>query len=327
MMNDIKLSIAIPTYNRCELLRQTLDSVMCQVNEYVEVIVSDNASIDGTQEMMKEYCNIHNVSYYRNDENLGMDRNFLTCLQRAKGQYVHLLSDDDILLPGAINKLLYFIEHENPDYINLNSFTYSTDVFNPCDMKPPRIQLDEDLITCDKSLFMGYIGVYITYISATVIKREHFVQLSNPEKYFGTYFLHAHLVFDMLRNNKSKIVVTKDAYLAAKNNNSGGFNLYEVWIKQYKKLLLETAVRNGFDKKLMKRMYVNDVNGFIRDSILKYSVTENTYEMEKRTILFRTTYMYPSVWVKTYKYAILPGRILKRIYYKKRKKGRKSIKS
>lgn len=323
MKSDIKLTIAIPTYNRCDLLRQTLNSVIEQLVEGIEIIVSDNASTDGTEEMVKEYCKKTNIRYFRNSKNLGMDKNFLNCLKNAEGEYIHLLSDDDILLPGAIKKILFLIEREEPDYINLNSFTYSTEEYNPREKKLPRIRLEEDIITSDKKLYIGYLGVYITYISATIIKRSNYIKINNPEKYIGTYFLHAHLVLDTLKDNKSKVIITKDAYLAAKNNNSGGFNLYEVWIKQYKKLLLETAVRNGFDYHKMRNIYVDDINGFIKDSILKYSVTDNNYEMKHRWILFRYTYMYPKVWVKTYKYAILPRFILRKIYMQKRKNRRK----
>lgn len=319
-MTDTILTIAIPTYNRCGLLRMTLDSVMEQWVEGVEIIVSDNGSTDDTQNMMRDYCKNHNICYYRYAENYGMDKNFLNCIKKSNGKYVHLLSDDDILLPGAVEKILGIIEKEKPDYINLNSVTYSTKKYEPERKHIPRMKLVEDLVSYNKKEYMEILGVYITYISATIIKKINFERIINPEKYFGTHFLHAHLVLDMLRENTSKVVITREAYLAAKNNNSGGFNLYEVWIKQYKKLLLETAVRNGFDYSQMKNIYVKDVNGFIRDSILKYSVTENRYDMSQKWILFRYTYMYPSIWIKTYKYALLPKFILRYIYQRKRRK-------
>ncbi|HIW80358.1 MAG TPA: glycosyltransferase [Candidatus Acetatifactor stercoripullorum] len=321
MQKEIRLTIAIPTYNRCDLLHRTLESVMTQWSDCIEVIVSDNASTDGTEAMMEAYSQEKKVRYFRNPENLGMDKNFLKCLQLARGEYIHLLSDDDILLPGAVAKILSLIESERPNYINLNSFTYSTDLYNPNEKKNPRINVKEDIVTKDKKTYMELIGVYITYISATIIRKSDFLKIQKPERYFGTYFLHAHLVLEILKEKTSKVVITRDAYIAAKNNNSGGFNLYEVWIKQYKNLLLSTAVRNGFDRKMMKNIYVNDVNGFIKDSILKYSVTDNAYEMSHRSILFRYTYMYPEVWIKTYKYALLPRFILKKIYARKRKKG------
>ena len=129
--SDIWLTIAIPTYNRCDLLRQTIESVLNQRIDGIEVIVSDNASTDSTKAMMEKFCQESDIRYFCNSENLGMDRNFLNCLQKARGEYIHLLSDDDILLPGAVEKIMSLIEQEKPGYINLNSYTYSTIGNNP----------------------------------------------------------------------------------------------------------------------------------------------------------------------------------------------------
>ncbi|MBQ8434534.1 MAG: glycosyltransferase family 2 protein, partial [Oscillospiraceae bacterium] len=120
-----KLSVCIPTYNRSKLLKLTLDSVLAQINDEVELIVCDNASSDNTQELMNEYVSKYNISYYRSDKNRGMDYNFLQCLKNATGEYIQLLSDDDVLLPGAIEKLLNLISKYKPIYINLNSYTYN----------------------------------------------------------------------------------------------------------------------------------------------------------------------------------------------------------
>ena len=174
MEKEIKLTIAVPTYNRCKLLKVALDSIIAQWRDDIEVYVSDNASSDGTEEMMKEYCAKYPIQYVRNSENLGADRNFLNCFRMGKGKYVHLLSDDDLLLPGAVERIIRYIEKE-PDYINLNSYTYFTDVFDPEDRKPPRIKLEKDLITLDKKEYMRHIGCYITYVSAIVSKNMGFL--------------------------------------------------------------------------------------------------------------------------------------------------------
>jgi len=312
-----KLSVCIPTYNRSKLLKLTLDSVLAQINDEVEIIVCDNASSDNTQELMNEYVSKYNISYYRSDKNRGMDYNFLQCLKNATGEYIQLLSDDDVLLPGAIEKLLNLISKYKPIYINLNSYTYNGE-YNPEEKKPPRMALENNLITNNKDEYINKIGVYITYISATCIRRKDFLKLENPEKYMGTYFLHAHCVLDILKkDNETPVIITKDAFLAAKNNNSGHFNLYKVWVYEYKKLLLSTAVNSGFSKKVMKNIYIN---GFIRDSILKYRSVDNDYQMSKSYFLFKHTFMYPSVWIKTYKYAFLPKGIVRKIYYRKRRK-------
>lgn len=311
-----KLSVCIPTYNRSELLKQTLESVLCQINDEVEIVVCDNASSDDTYKVINEYIKKNTISYYRNKKNMGMDYNFLQCLRNATGEYIQLLSDDDILLPGAINKLLEIIKKYQPSYINLNSYTYNGE-YDPTHKKTPRIALKDDLITNNKDVYISKIGVYITYISATCIRKEDFLKLQQPEKYIGSYFLHAHCVFNILNNDSNgTVIITKDAFLAAKNNNSGYFNLYKVWVYEYKKLLLSTAVKNGFSKKLMRKIYIDDINGFIRASILKYRSVNNNYQMNQSYLLLKCTFCYPSVWLKTYKYAFLPQLIVKRIYYR-----------
>lgn len=79
--------------------------------EQIEIIVSDNASSDGTGEYMTELVKkAENISYYRNTENVGPDKNFLNCFDKAMGEYVLLLGDDDFLLPMAVEHLLDTLE-------------------------------------------------------------------------------------------------------------------------------------------------------------------------------------------------------------------------
>ncbi len=67
-----QLSICIPTYNRKECLSQCLESIIKQsVFNDIEIIISDNASTDGTFDIIKEYCDkFSNISYFRNSENI-----------------------------------------------------------------------------------------------------------------------------------------------------------------------------------------------------------------------------------------------------------------
>jgi glycosyltransferase involved in cell wall biosynthesis len=102
------LSVAIPTFNRVDKLKKCLESLLAEIaGKPVELLVSDNASQDGTQAYMEEICREHpEVTYIRNSENVGPDRNFLNCYNRASGEYVYLLGDDDVLLPGAMDAIL-----------------------------------------------------------------------------------------------------------------------------------------------------------------------------------------------------------------------------
>lgn len=102
-----KVTIGIPTFNRKDYLKKTLDSVIGQDYPNIEIIVSDNASSDGTEEVVRSYCRQYdNIVYYRYPQNMGFRLNWKNCLDLATGKYCLLLSDDDILEDGAIKRMV-----------------------------------------------------------------------------------------------------------------------------------------------------------------------------------------------------------------------------
>lgn len=101
-----RVSVAIPTFNRLELLKRSVRSVLSQKYSNLELIISDNASTDGTQEYLNsiEDCR---VKVILNAENAGMVPNWDCCLQAASGFYFLLMSDDDALIDErAIEKFV-----------------------------------------------------------------------------------------------------------------------------------------------------------------------------------------------------------------------------
>ena len=94
--NKPLVSICIPTYNRYEHLKMTIDSIVEQrefLDGRVEIVINDNASDDKTSDIGKEYSTKYeNVLYYRNTENV-KDKNFPICLSRANGVLRKLNND------------------------------------------------------------------------------------------------------------------------------------------------------------------------------------------------------------------------------------------
>lgn len=89
-----RVTVAIPTFNRLELLKRSVESARSQGYEDLEIIISDNASTDGTQEYLQSLSDPR-VKVLLNAENLGMVANWGRCLNSATGAYFLLLSDDD----------------------------------------------------------------------------------------------------------------------------------------------------------------------------------------------------------------------------------------
>lgn len=95
-------SVMVPTYNRSRYLRKTLESVLSQDPgpAEMEIEVVDNCSSEGDPEAIVREVGKGRVRFYRQASNLGMTANWNTCIQRARGQWVHLLHDDDMVMPG-----------------------------------------------------------------------------------------------------------------------------------------------------------------------------------------------------------------------------------
>jgi glycosyltransferase involved in cell wall biosynthesis len=100
-------SVMIPTYNReKDYLAQTLESVLTQDPglEYMQIEVIDNCSTEGNPEALVKAIGKGRVNFYRQHKNVGAVQNANTCVSRSIGKWVHILHDDDIVLPGFYTK-------------------------------------------------------------------------------------------------------------------------------------------------------------------------------------------------------------------------------
>lgn len=97
-MEKLKLSVIICTYNRANLLPEALDSVLSQKTDFdFEIIVGDDASTDGTRNLLNEYQRKHpdKIVLSLMETNSGIGANWATALMKAQGKYVAFLDDDD----------------------------------------------------------------------------------------------------------------------------------------------------------------------------------------------------------------------------------------
>ncbi|WP_027669195.1 glycosyltransferase family 2 protein [Rhizobium leguminosarum] len=113
-MSGIKLSICIPTYNREAYLRNAL--TYCE-NDYkfdfpFEIVICDNASTDGTQQVVEEFIGRGlPIRYYKRESNAGAAANVTSALRLGKGEYVVYLADDDILIADAVADTVRYLDN------------------------------------------------------------------------------------------------------------------------------------------------------------------------------------------------------------------------
>ena len=121
-----KISICIPTYNRATSLTNCLESIAIAGKDYIglfEICVSDNGSDDETRNVVNSAAEFLEITYHVNHANLGIPRNFVKVVSLAKGEFVWLIGDDDLLLPDTFGRLLPLLnDNKAVDFFYLNSF-------------------------------------------------------------------------------------------------------------------------------------------------------------------------------------------------------------
>lgn len=100
-------SVMIPTHNCAGYLRQTLASVLSQDSgpDVMQIEVVDDASTMDDPEVVVREMGAGRVAFHRQAVNVGHTANFQTCLERSRGQIVHLLHGDDAVQPGFYEKM------------------------------------------------------------------------------------------------------------------------------------------------------------------------------------------------------------------------------
>lgn len=205
-----KLSICIPTYNRMNYLKKALDSIIMQLGENndVEIVISDNASTDQTEELVNFYKKrINNINYYRQSKNIGADLNFLKVVELARGEYCWFLGSDDKLVDGALDLVLKEIDKNYEIYLcnriecdkNYNKLVYRKWLkVNGEANKVYDLSNRKDLIKYLDSCYS--IGALFSYLSSLIFKREIWCSINFDKSYIGTAYSHVYMLMSFLKN-------------------------------------------------------------------------------------------------------------------------------
>lgn len=121
-MEEIKLSICIPIYNRAKELNNLLENLLIEAeNEKIQIVISDNASQDEIEEVILKYKNVFkNFKYIKNEKNMGFDTNLDKVINYSDGEYIWLMGSDDLITENAIAELQNEIKNKKFDIYILN---------------------------------------------------------------------------------------------------------------------------------------------------------------------------------------------------------------
>jgi hypothetical protein len=108
------VSIVVPTYNRAGLVEQTIDSVLAQDYEPLELLVLDDGSSDETPAILARYAERHPDRFrWDRHENMGQARTLNKGFEMSRGEVLGYLSSDDLLAPDAVSRLLGALQSDD----------------------------------------------------------------------------------------------------------------------------------------------------------------------------------------------------------------------
>ena len=106
----VRVSVAMISYNGAEFLRGQVESVLEQLGQEDELVVSDDGSTDGTTDILQEYQSLDGRVRLLSGPRQGIKKNVQHVLQETRGRYIFLADQDDVWLPGKVERVLKAFE-------------------------------------------------------------------------------------------------------------------------------------------------------------------------------------------------------------------------
>ncbi len=292
-MDGPRITVAIPTWNRHAFLAASLASLQAQCAQLapgsVEVLVSDNASSDPTPAVVERAQAAGlGIRYLRNAENIGADRNFAQCFNEARGEYILMLGDDDMLLDGVLALLLERTAQARFGVICMRPYGYDHDRL----AEYPGDGGDEKTFA-DPGEFVATAGQLVTFISSCLINKSVLGGL-DAGQFVGSYLLHVHLLLRAALAVRCNLLISRYC-VACKRNNSGGYPVVEVFthnlgavLDQYRAVGLSAPAIRAFERRMLLRFHPGLVLGLRRSRADGVDRARALYESRfARYVLYR----------------------------------------
>jgi abequosyltransferase len=193
-MSFVQLSICISTINRADFIRKTLDSIVPQVTDEVELIIVDSSSDTATEAVVRSFeAQSGNLRYLRSK--VGFAEAYSKAVELARGDYCWLFTDDDLLKPGAVSAVLEE-SRKNYSLILVNSEVRNENLRTCVEVR--RVPLLDNRVyspePMEQDKLLADTGMYLTFIGAVVIQRALWNQRIRQED-FRSMFIHMIVIF------------------------------------------------------------------------------------------------------------------------------------
>ncbi len=304
----IYLSICVPTYNRKKLLRRCLESIylnLKSLNNSCEVIVADNSFKAMNINEIKTYKKkFRNFKYIKNVRNINLNGNLRKLISIAKGKYLHILSDDDILLESYYHTISKNLKKKfGILYLNPIGFYNDKNIYK-------LFEKNNEIKGLSQINFLKKTNFNLIYLSSCIfnknyVRKEIFSEIKNSN------ILQTYLFSDCLFKDNKNIYSERYNIGYQKNNESALLN-YQLFISDYfyfinylvrnkkinlknKNYLLSSTLKNYYSYIFLIQILRNK-----NTRIFKKSLDEKYREFKLYNVLFRYVDLFPRIIIIPY---------------------------
>jgi len=168
------VTIGLPVYNGMPYLRAAVESLLKQDYANLEIVISDNASTDGTREYCQALAQVHpRVHYYRNEQNVGALRNFRLVLERAQGEFFMWAAHDDKLGEHYVSELSKRLDEHPTAVLSTPTVIHMHEDGTLCNEPPDRPASGKSGIENLKLLYSDHAATWIYGLWRRDWVREH----------------------------------------------------------------------------------------------------------------------------------------------------------
>jgi glycosyltransferase involved in cell wall biosynthesis len=306
MMSNILLSICIPTYNRSKFLKTCLEGFVGQILEdgltgSVEIVISDNCSPDDTGDTVSAFKRqFHNITYSRNEQNLGVDRNVAKAISLARGEYIWFFSDDDWIADGAVANIVGRLKPGAPGAMIVNWLNY----YPGGQVTAKDLKFDTDKVFGSLSELLGTVNSTF-FLSSLMFKRE----LLNHElasSYFSPPgFFHWGAFLNAAANSSSCGVIADPLICHRVGNESYLRQWPEIFLNIMPDFFMKCAAELGISQKAIDYQLNNYLTKVSLMTIMQVRVLFNRSHAELKDVLRNSSAYYGS-YFKYYLYIVPP---------------------
>jgi len=274
MLNSPLVSIIIPTFNRANLIGETLDSVIGQTYTNWECIVIDDGSTDGTDKLLNIYLQKDTrIQYLQRPSERPKGAN--SCrnygFEFSRGEYVNWFDSDDIMHPEKLEIQINQLENSRLNYSVCQSLVFENIIDNIIGLRSPKI--------CSDNNFRDYLGREVVWLTDSPIWKRHF--LSQFEYLFDEklqaaqeYEFYCRVLYESPRYE----ITEKPLVYIKKHTDSISYNsikkkrMFHYFLARYKILNNDKIILDNESTKVLKCFLITNFKGLVVERALNFGL-------------------------------------------------------